>query len=117
MDWIITIPKTVKWSDYEQELDAVVDYSQVMLYRVPHKPKVHPGDRVFVTHNNRVMGWMQVTEEVRHMPDGFTCQTTGAHWRPGYYIARSGPFHYINNVVSYPGFRGIRRFEKGSICR
>jgi hypothetical protein len=35
----ITIPKTIKWEDYEKELKTVEDESQEMNYRIPTIPK------------------------------------------------------------------------------
>ena len=39
MKLIITIPKKIKWGDYEKEIETVKDGSQMMLFRVPFKPK------------------------------------------------------------------------------
>ena len=42
----ITIPKTIKWEDYEKELKAVEDETQEMNYKIPTIPKgVSIGDR------------------------------------------------------------------------
>ena len=37
MNVIITIPKKIKWEDYEKELETVADGSQMMLFKVPFK--------------------------------------------------------------------------------
>ena len=31
--WVITIPKTTKWADYQKELAAVADYHQILNYK------------------------------------------------------------------------------------
>lgn len=111
-DWIITLPQTVEWADYERELEAVADRTGVLNYRVHRPPKdLRPGDRCFVTWRGRVRGWMEVTGVAFH-PEGFTCETTGAFWRPGHYIQRSGEFHSVNGP-DVPGFRGVRTYAHG----
>ena len=35
----ITVPKTIKWEQYEKEIDAVRDGEQEMNYRLPTLPK------------------------------------------------------------------------------
>src|SRR5690606_42027348 len=37
------------------------------------------GDRVFITYNSLVRGWMSVVG-IQHFPNGFVCSTTGVHW-------------------------------------
>ena len=37
-DIIITLPSNIEWSDYEKELDAVKDESQIMNFKVPFLP-------------------------------------------------------------------------------
>jgi hypothetical protein len=108
-DWILTIPKTTSWSDYEKELVAARDWRNVLNYRTARAPKaLKPDDRMFVVHDGKVRGWQVVTgvEELT----SFTCETTGAHWPGGTYIQRSGPFHYVDGPAMQ-GFRGIRRYE------
>ncbi len=108
-DWIITIPQDIEWKDYARELAFVEDWSGVLNYRVPFRPKVEEGDRCFVVWRGRVRGWMEVVG-VEHYPDGFTCETTGRQWPSGFYILRSGPFHEVDGPAM-KGFRGIRRYQ------
>lgn len=108
MDWIITVPKTTPWEEYQQELDAVSDGSCTMNYRVPYKPKeMKAGDRCFVTWNGKVRGWMKITDIWNS--DGFTCTTTGKVWPAGWYVSRSGKFNVTDGPL-YPGFRGYRKY-------
>lgn len=109
MDWIITLPQTIAWNQYEKELKVVEDYSSVMNYRVPYKPKAKPNDRCFIVWKGEVRGWMEITG-VKHYPEGFTCTTTGQYWRKGYYIQRSGPFYKVNKKIKMKGFRGVHKF-------
>jgi len=110
VDWIITIPKTVSWDTYQQELDAARDWKVVLNYRTRYFPKeMTRGDRCFIVHDGQVRGWMEVVglDETK----GFTCRTTGIEWPAGKYIQRSGPFHPVSGV-EMQGFRGIRKYEK-----
>ncbi len=110
MDWLITIPKSVSWSDYEKELAAVRDGTQVMNYKTRYIPKeMKVGDRCFIVWDGRVRGWMEIVGlEDRQKP--WTCTTSGQRWPAGKYIQRSGPFHPVDGPA-YTGFRGIRKFE------
>ena len=105
-DWVITIPKTVKWEDYEKEIEAVKDGSQTMWYRVPGAPSVAKGDRMFVVWNGFVRGWMNVTGT--KLRPSFICSTTGKEWKEGWYVGRSGEFHRID-PIPMKGFQGYRR--------
>lgn len=108
--WVITLPQTVSWEDYEKELNTVKDRSQVMNYRVPFKPSAQKGDRCYLVHKSKVRGWMEIVSVLSH-PEGFTCTSTGTSWPPGPYIQRSGPFHYEEGP-DMKGFQGIRRYKK-----
>ena len=35
MDIIITLPQTIRWEDYQRELDAVVNFDNELLFKVP----------------------------------------------------------------------------------
>lgn len=109
MEWLITIPKTVSWSDYQKELATVADGSQVMNYKTRHIPKgMKAGDRCHIVWNGRIRGWMEITGLVdKDKP--WTCTTTGNRWPAGKYIQRSGPFHEVEGP-EYTGFRGVREY-------
>jgi len=109
-DWILTIPKTVAWEDYQNELDVVADGSQELNYRTGRKFKVVAGDRMFVCHKGYVKGWMRVS--ANHWIGGwFQCSTTGRKFPPGNYIKRTGTFHIFKQKIPYKGFQGVRRFQ------
>jgi hypothetical protein len=111
--WLVTLPRSVTWGDYQKELDAVRDYSQVMWYRVPRIPKeLEIGDKLYITWRDLVRGFMYVTC-VRTSDHSFTCTTTGAVWPAGNYIGRSGEFHHLAEADQRKvrGFRGIRKME------
>jgi hypothetical protein len=108
MDWVITIPKTIKWEDYQKEIDAVKDGRRAMRYRLPFRINANKGDRCFVVWNGKVRGWMEIIRSFSS-PNMFVCGTTGKAWPPGYYLERSGPFHSVDGP-EMKGFRGVRRF-------
>jgi len=115
-DWVITLPQKVEWSDYKRELDDVLSTpGMVMNYRVARFPKdMRIGDRCFVVHRGKVRGWMKIVG-MKDWPNGFTCQTTGAEWRPGKYIQRAGTFMFVDGP-EMKGFQGIRRYHQGVSC-
>jgi len=103
---IITLPSKIEWSDYEKELDAVKDESQVMNFKVPFLPK-HKPEKVYVCYRGNIVGWMKCCGTV----DGksFDCTATNKHWE-GKFIQRTGEFHKIE-PIPMKGFRGFRYFE------
>ena len=106
----ITLPKSVKWSDYEKELEKVKDGKEEMNFRLPTLPKdVHSGDRCYICHDGFVKGWMKITGIGKH--DGFNCSTTGKEWGDGVYVSRSGEFHYLNKPIPMKGFQGYRKMD------
>lgn len=111
MNWVITIPKTIDWSEYQRELDAVKDGSQVMNYRVRFFPKeMKEKDRCYIVHDGFVKGWMEIVG-LYESDNPWVCTTTGAFWPAGRYIQRSGPFHEVAGPAM-TGFRGVRKFPK-----
>lgn len=102
-DIIITLPKHIKWSDYEKELEAVKDYSNNLNFKVNHLPKTDIGAKCYLVHNGNMVGWMEI---VAMSNKEFTCGTTGKQWK-GNFIERSGPFHKIP-PIPMKGFQGFR---------
>lgn len=105
-DIVITLPKTIKWSDYEKELDTVKDGKQVMNFKVGHFPKISPGAKCYILHDGFVRGWMTV---VKLSEKNFTCSTTGKEWK-GKFIERTGKFNKIE-PIPMQGFQGFRYFN------
>lgn len=106
MDICITLPKTIKWSDYEKELKKVKDYSQSINFKVPFLPiKTNQGDKCFLCYNNQIIGYQRI---VGLMDDKkFKCSITGKAWE-GKFIVRSGPFVKLNNPIPCKGFQGFK---------
>ena len=105
-DIVITIPKTIKWEDYEKELEAVKDYSSVMNFKVNAFPQTTKGSKCYLVYNGEVKGWMEI---VGLSEKAFKCTTTGKDW-DGKFIERSGPFHKIT-PIPMKGFQGFRYFN------
>lgn len=111
-DWIITIPKTITWFDYMDEVEHARKNFLTLNYRMSYKPKVNYGDRCFIVHDGFIRGWMLIKGAVEQ--EQFTCQTTGRVWKKGFYVQRFGKF---NNVMKIPmqGFRGMRKFDSSQL--
>jgi len=101
---IITIPKSVKWEDYQKEIDTVADRSYVMNFKVNGFPKVNIGARCYLIHNGFIKGWMEI---VGFSEKDFVCYTTLNEWK-GKFIERSGKFHELKNPIPMKGFQGFR---------
>ena len=102
-DIVITIPKIINWSDYEKELKAVEDYSQVINFKVNNFPKTKIGSKCYIVYNGNIIGWMEI---VGMSEKEFNCSTTGKKW-VGKFIERSGPFNKIK-PTPMKGFQGFR---------
>lgn len=108
-DWVITIPKTVPWEEYQKELDFVEENKDVLLnYRLPYQPKAKPGEMCYVVHDGYIRGWMAIKKVGYFI--GFQCTITAEEWPDGHYIQRGGKFHKID-PVKMTGFRGIRKLD------
>lgn len=106
---MITLPKSVKWDDYEKELAAVKDYEQVMNYKVSSIPKdIDQIKRCYLVYDGFIRGWQEVVGHEKGKT--FDCTTTGKNWS-GNFIQRSGPFHYLINPIPMKGFMGWRYCE------
>jgi len=105
---VITIPATIKWEDYQKELDLVKDYSNVMNFKVPNLPKLtNAGNKCYLCYNGNVIGWMEI---VGMETKEFTCSTTGKPFK-GKFVVRSGPFNKIT-PIKMKGFQGFRYFSE-----
>ena len=106
LDIIVTLPKSIKWEDYEKELDAVKDYEQVMSFKISNFPKTKAGNKCYLLYDGAIRGWMEI---VGLSQNSFECTTTGSMWN-GKFIERSGPFHKID-PIPMKGFQGFRYFK------
>lgn len=107
----ITLPKSVKWSDYEKELAKVADGSEEINFRISSKPtKVDVGDRCYVVYDGYVRGWMTITDISEKE---FRCTTTQKEWNKGWFVSRSGKFHYLDKPYPMKGFQGYRYVREG----
>lgn len=107
-DIVITIPKKIKWEEYQKELDKVKDEKEVLNFKVTHLPKdTSKGRRCYIVYNDNIIGWMKISGLVEQE---FTCSTTGKNWK-GKFIQRTGKLNKIN-PIPMKGFRGFRYYEK-----
>lgn len=104
-DIIITLPKSVKWVEYEKELDKVKGGEEIINFKVNNFPKINVGCKCYLVHDGFIRGWMEV---VGLSEKEFTCSTTGKKW-VGKFIERSGPFHNIDPILM-KGFQGFRYY-------
>ena len=106
-DIIITIPSSIKWVDYQKEIDDALKNNYVLNYKVsffPKKTKV--GDKCYLVYYNNIIGWLPI---IGFEEKEFTCQTTGKKFT-GKFIVRS-PFLTKIEPIPMKGFRGFRYFE------
>ncbi|MDD5649027.1 MAG: hypothetical protein PHF86_01200 [Candidatus Nanoarchaeia archaeon] len=103
-DIIITLPANIDWNQYNQELEKVKDYKNVMNFKVTNFPKESKiGSKCYLNYRGFIIGWMKI---VGFEEKEFKCSTTGKLWK-GKFIQRSGPFNKIN-PVPMKGFRGFK---------
>lgn len=102
-DIMITLPKTIAWSDYLMEL-AEAEKGAIINFKVPFFPKNCTGGKCYIIHDGNVKGWMNITGTSEKE---FQCETTGKMWS-GKFIERSGKFNEMTHVVKMKGFQGWR---------
>jgi hypothetical protein len=103
-DIVVTIPKSVKWEDYEQELIAA-ENGEILNFKVNGMPRTGVGNRCYICYNGNVIGY--------HIISGlsnksFDCTTTGRGWS-GNFMERTGKFFRIE-PVPMKGFQGFRYY-------
>lgn len=106
-DIVITIPKTISWSEYEKEL-AAAEKGETLNFKVRHFPKTKPGNRCYVCHDGSIKGWMEIS---KLSEKEFECTTTGKTWK-GKFVERSGKFNKLDEPIPMTGFRGFKYFNK-----
>jgi len=104
-DIIITIPKSIKWEDYQHELNAA-ENGEILNFKVNSFPKTAIGNKCYICHNGFIHGY--------HIISGmsekeFQCTTTGNLWK-GKFIERTGKFYKIDPIPMI-GFRGFKYFS------
>lgn len=104
-DIIITIPKSIKWSDYQKELQAA-EAGEIMNFKVNNFPKTKVGNKCYVLHDGSIKGYMVISGLSEK---DFTCTTTGKEW-VGKFIERTGKFYPIT-PVPMKGFQGFRYYQ------
>ena len=106
MNICITLPKTIKWNEYQKELDKVKDFKEFMFFKVPFLPiRTKQGDKCYLCYNNKIIGYQQIVGLIDSKK--FQCSTTGKNWE-GKFICRSGPFFPLEKPIDCKGFRGFK---------
>lgn len=104
-DIVVTLPKSVKWSDYEMELQKASE-GQIMNFKVNAFPKTGIGSRCYILHDGFIKGYMLISGLSEK---DFTCTTTGRNWK-GKFIERTGKFFKLIDPIEMKGFQGFRYF-------
>ena len=108
--WIVTIPKTMKWETFQQELRAIENGDEVKNWKLRGQPKhMQPGEHMYVTHGGVLKGWL-VIKSIVYRPKGVVCTTTGRQWEQGWYAQLAGRFHIVH-PDPYKGFQGYRELK------
>ena len=105
---VITLPSSINWEDYEKELKAVEDESQVMNFKVPFLPPKTDRDYIkkcYLCYKGNIIGWQKVCGFQEN--GSLDCTTTGKHWE-GNFIQRTGKFNKLDEPIQMKGFQGWR---------
>lgn len=105
-DIVITIPKSIKWEDYEKELKKA-EQGEILNFKVKNFPKVSTGSKCYILYDGNIIGYMFISGLSKKK---FKCSTTGKVWE-GKFIERTGKFHKIP-PIPMKGFQGFRYFVK-----
>jgi hypothetical protein len=106
-DIVITIPKKVKWAEYEKEL-AKAEQGEILNFKVNNIPKqTKKGCKCFLLYDGEIKGYMNICD-LGHKK--FKCTTTGKEWE-GNFVQRTGKFNKIK-PISMKGFQGYRYFDE-----
>jgi hypothetical protein len=105
-DIIITIPKSIEWSEYQKEL-AEAERGGILNFKVSQFPNTAKGRKCYLVYDGNILGYMIISGMSEKE---FTCTTTGKAWK-GKFIERSGKFFPIT-PIPMRGFQGFRYFEE-----
>ena len=105
-DIIITIPKSISWSDYKKELKQA-EQGDILNFKVSSRPNTDIGNKCYICYDGKIVGYHIICgiEEKE-----FDCTTTGKHWK-GLFVQRTGQFYKLKNTIPMKGFQGYRYFE------
>lgn len=107
MDILITIPKSVSWETYTEELDRALR-GEILHFKTSGFPKkARIGDRCFVVWKGAIRGCMYISG---FSEKEFECSTTGKIWK-GKFIERTGDFFVLEDPIPFSGFQGFRYFD------
>ena len=107
-DIVITVPQSIKWVEYQKELDAA-ESGDILNFKVGNFPKgVEVGkSKCYICYKGEIIGYHIICGL---SSDDFDCTTTGRDWS-GKFIQRSGKLHILKNRIPYKGFQGFRYID------
>lgn len=110
-DIVVYVPKKEIGNKGMEYIDAQKRKLQ-LYYRVSNFPKdTEPGDWCYFAWNGHVHG-RHLIIGVKHLKEGFTCETTGREWPAGKYIIREGDtLEYMREKIEIDHFRGFKYYE------
>ena len=103
-DIIITIPKSIEWSEYQKEL-VEAENGGTLNFKVSQFPNTTKGRKCYLVYDGHIRGYMIICGLSEKE---FDCTTTGKNWK-GKFIERSGKFFPID-PVPMKGFQGFRYY-------
>lgn len=107
MNIVVTLPKSIKWTDFEKELAVIADESHQKNWKVTHFPtNTKSGDRLYVVYNGYIRGWLKITA---FQNLDFVCMITNNRM-VGKFVSCSGPFRELKPLRKMQGFQGWRYF-------
>lgn len=104
-DIVITIPKSIKWEEYQKELDSA-ENGDILNYKVRSFPKTTIGNKCYICYDGNILGYHIISGMSQKE---FQCTTTGNIWN-GNFIERTGKFHKID-PIPMKGFRGFQYYN------
>ena len=103
MGIMITIPSTVTWKQFAEELRRAAE-GEHLNYQVQAFPlHANVGDRCYICYRGYLRGWHEI---VAFSEKAFTCTTTGKEYA-GKFIERTGKLQTDGKILM-AGFRGFR---------
>jgi hypothetical protein len=104
---LITIPKSIEWSEYEKELKKA-ENGDILNFKINNLPKENIiGGRCYICYNGNIIGY-HIISGINN--NNFDCTTTGKNWK-GTFVQRTGKFYRLESPVPQKGFQGWRYYN------
>ena len=109
MAWIVTIPKTIPFEDWLNEVKFARENNHLLNYRLPYHIQTYQGEKCYIVHDGQIRGYMKIDKVVRR--PSFKCSYSGKEWKAGHYLQRPAIFYPLKKLIPMKGFRGIRIYN------